>query len=172
MPGKTIYIGSEKQVNRKYYKLVPMRKRIFITGLIAGTLDIIGACLLSYIIRGTLPSRVLKYIASGVFGKDAMNGGTLMMGMGLLFHYLIAFSCTIIFFWCYWRLEFLKRSVLLNAILIALVAWAVTNLVIIPLSRIHPAPFNLVSAGRAVAILILCIGLPISISATKSSKSE
>jgi len=145
-----------------------VKKRIIITGLIAGTLDIIGACVASYWIRGTQPSRVLKYIASGIFGKDASAGGYGMMAMGLIFHYIIAFSCTIIFFWCYRRMDILRKSILVDAVLIALVAWAVTNYLVIPLSRIHPAPFNLTSAARAIGILIVCIGLPISIMAKKS----
>ncbi len=139
-----------------------MWKSIFKTTLIAGTLDITAACIHAYLLRGTMPSRVLKFIASGAFGKEALNGGYGIMAAGLLFHFLIAFSCTAAFFLLYPRLNLLRKSILLNSLLIAVIAWSVTNLFIIPLSKITSAAFDPGRALVAVAILFICIGLPIS----------
>ncbi|HET9747648.1 MAG TPA: hypothetical protein VFP97_18150, partial [Chitinophagaceae bacterium] len=66
-------------------------------GLLAGALDIIAACIHAYLARGTQPQQVLRFIASGVFGKDAANGN-MMIVWGLLFHFLIAISFTLCFF--------------------------------------------------------------------------
>ena len=52
-----------------------MWKQIFKTTIIAGCLDIIAACIQSYILKSSTPDKVLKYIASGVFGKAATSGG-------------------------------------------------------------------------------------------------
>lgn len=142
-------------------------KQIAVTTLIAGTLDIIGACISNFVVSGVLPGRILQFIASGVFGKAAFNGGYGMMAAGLLFHFIIAFACTTVFFLLYPKINFLKKSVWLNAVLIALTAWVVTTQVIIPLSKIPKPPFSFIGAARAIVILIICIGLPISYAANK-----
>ena len=77
-----------------------MRKSFFasalIAGVIAGALDIAAAFIHAYLARGTQPEQVLRYIASGVFGKEAANGN-MMIVWGLLFHFLIAISFTFSF---------------------------------------------------------------------------
>jgi hypothetical protein len=110
---------------------------------------------------------LLKYIASGFFGKDAFSGGFGMMAIGLLVHFVIVFACTVSFFLLYPKLKFFHHNIIINSLLIALVAWAVTNLVIIPMSNITAAPFNFSRAVIGFAILFVCIGLPISIAAKK-----
>jgi hypothetical protein len=144
-----------------------MRKQILITTLIAGCLDLTGACTQAYLSKGITPAVLLKYIGSGIFGKDAFSSGTGVMAIGLLVHFFIVFACTFSFFWLYPKLKFLKHSIIINSLLIALVAWAVTNLIIIPMSNITAAPFNFLKALTGFAILFVCIGLPISISAKK-----
>lgn len=148
-----------------------IKNQILQTGLIAGTLDITAACLNAYISNGVTPDRVLKYIASGAFGKDAYSGGYDMMTLGLLFHFMIAFACTICYFWLYPKLSFLHKNILLSAVLVGIVAWVVTTRMVIPMSQITPPPFNLVKALTAVSILIVCIGLPIAYFADKFYKN-
>ena len=67
-------------------------KVIIIAGIIAGTLDIIAACVHYYIVSdGKNPDVVLKFIASGVFGpRQAFSGGFIMSVLGLVLHYAIA----------------------------------------------------------------------------------
>ena len=57
-------------------------KNILFSGLIAGTLDISAAIL--FLANGNAAG-VLKYIASGAFGKDAFTGGDEMLAWGVLF---------------------------------------------------------------------------------------
>jgi uncharacterized membrane protein YagU involved in acid resistance len=144
-----------------------MWKPIFTTTIIAGTLDILAACTNAYLSAKTTPDIVLKYIACGVFGNSAFAGGVGMMFFGLLFHFIIAFSCTFIFFWLYPKLPFLKQNMMFNAVLIGIIAWIVTNKIIIPLSQIPSSPFNFYQALVAVFILIVCIGVPIAYSAKR-----
>jgi hypothetical protein len=145
-----------------------MRKQILITTLIAGCLDISGASIQAYLSKGITPDVLLKYIGSGIFGKDAFTGGYGVMIIGLLVHFFIVFACTSCFFLLYLKLKFLQHSIIINSLLIALVAWTVTNLIIIPMSNITAAPFNFLRALIGFAILFVCIGLPISISAKKN----
>ena len=139
-----------------------MWKQICKAALIAGCLDIIAACTQAWLAKSIAPDIVLKYIASGVFGKDAFAGGVGMILFGLLVHFLIAFACTLVYFLLYPKIKLLHIHILLSSLFIAVIAWAVTTQLIVPLSKIKPATFNLTKALTAVAILYVCIGLPVS----------
>jgi hypothetical protein len=140
-----------------------MWKQIFKATFIAGSLDIIAACLQAWLTKSTVtPTIVLKYIASGVFGKEAFAGGTGMILFGLFMHFLIAFACTLVYFMIYPKLKLLHQNIFVSALLIAVVAWTITTRLIVPLSKITPPAFNFTKALIAVSILYLCIGLPIS----------
>ena len=91
-----------------------MWKSILTTTIIAGCLDISAACMNAYLSSGVTPDRLLKYIASGLYGKSASTGRFDMMLLGLLVHFIIAFSCTACYFWAYPKLPFLKQNVWLN----------------------------------------------------------
>jgi hypothetical protein len=139
-----------------------MWKQIFKATLIAGCLDITAACTQAWLAKSITPDVVLKYIASGVFGKDAFAGGTGMILSGLLFHFIIAFACTLVYFLAYPKIKVLHVNIFLSSLFIAFIAWAVTTQLLIPLTKIKPGPFNLTKAITAIAILYVCIGLPVS----------
>jgi hypothetical protein len=142
---------------------LPFATALLLTALIAGTLDAIGATT-SYLLRGaTHPENIWKYVASGVFGKTALAGGTDMVIYGLLFHYFIAFMCTLVFFLAYPQIPALARYKYIAGILYALVVWVVTNLVIVQLSRTPKGAFHLQGVLIGMGILVLAIGLPISL---------
>ena len=144
-----------------------MWKQICKAALIAGCLDIIAACTQAWLAKSIAPDIVLKYIASGVFGKDGFAGGVGMILFGLLVHFLIAFACTLVYFMVYPKLKLLHLNILLSSLFIALIAWAVTTQLIVPLSKIKPPPFNLTKVLTAIGILYVCIGLPVSIFAKR-----
>src|ERR1043166_6809794 len=73
-------------------------KTIAWVGLLAGSLDILSAFVQAYLVRGTKPVVVLQYIASAAVGKTAFSGGWEMPLLGLLFHFIIAYSFTALFF--------------------------------------------------------------------------
>jgi hypothetical protein len=136
---------------------------ILLATLIAGTLDILGAFTQFYLMRKMNPAPVvLKYIASGVFGPDAMKGGAGMMIIGLLFHYLIVLGCVLVFYGLYPRVNIMRVNKWITAVVYALLVWAVTNLVIVPLSLVRRGPFNINNALIAMLILVLMIGIPIT----------
>ena len=139
-----------------------MWKSILTTTVFAGTLDILAACLNAYFSNHVMPDIVLKYIASGVFGNAAFSGGTRMVLFGLLFHFIIAFACTAVFYWIYPKVPFFKFSLTVNAVLIAIAAWLVTTKLVIPMSHITPPPVSLSKAFISIFILIVCIGIPIA----------
>lgn len=138
-------------------------------GLLAGTLDISSA-FIKYLIEGKKnPGIILNYIASGIMGPSAMQGGWDIAAFGLLLHYVIAFSFTIALFWLYPRLKLVRFHPLLIGVLYGLFTWLVMNLLVVPNSKITrpPGPFNWNQAIIGALILIVCIGMPISFLARK-----
>ena len=130
--------------------------------LIAGTADILLAFLQHYLLRGTSPLTILKFIASGLLGKAAFTGGNTMAGWGLLIHFLIVFAWTYFFFLAYPKLASLVPNRWLRAALIAVFIWIVMNLVVLPLSRTPATPLQLEGTLLSMAILFLAVGIPIS----------
>jgi len=131
---------------------------VLLTGLFAGMLDAAAAVLI-YEVR---PSRLFQFIASGLFGKEALVGGLLMALWGLILHFLISFTWTYLYFVAFPKFKILARHKILNGFIYGLSIWVVMNLVIIPLSRIQQAPFNLVQSLVGVLILMIAVGLPIT----------
>ena len=62
------------------------------TWFLVGTLDGCGATI-NYLVQGGKDATLIfRYIASAVFGIEAYSGGTGMVLMGILFHYINALS--------------------------------------------------------------------------------
>lgn len=136
-----------------------MLRTILLTGLIAGTLDITAAVLVS----GASLRTVLQYIASAAFGREtAFSGGLWMALVGLLFHYIIAYSWTAFYFFIYPKIRILSRSWILSGLLYGVVVWIVMNLVVVPLTAIPSRPFNPTQALIGCVVLMVAIGLPVS----------
>jgi hypothetical protein len=160
----------DKYKSNSILTILKMKKEILKVTAIAGSLDILAAFCQGYLTSKISPSFILQYIASGVFGKSAFEGGLGIQFMGLLFHFIIAFACVTSYYLVYPKIKYLKINWLLNAFIISVVAWTVTNLLIIPLSQIAVTPFNFSKSLIAITILFFCIGLPISFFAKKFYK--
>lgn len=148
-----------------------MWKPIFKAVLIAGCLDITAAGVQAYS-KGVTPEVLLKYIASGWFGKDAYTGGFELALFGLAVHFFIVFAIAITYFLLSPKLEILQKNIWFSAGLLAVCAWGVTTRVIIPVSRIEAPPFDFVKSLIAITILYFCIGLPIAFFAAKYFKRK
>lgn len=138
--------------------------------LLVGTLDILSAFVDYYLSTYKNPLLILNYIASGALGEAAFSGGAGTMLLGLFFHYLFAFVFTVFFFWFYSRVGLLFRSKIITGILYGIFIWAVMNLVVVQLCK---APHATIAAMKiekvlkAMAILIVMIGLPLAFIASK-----
>jgi len=143
-------------------------RTIFFTALIAAILDLAGA-VINYMISsgGKFPKKILEYIAGGIYGGSALDGSLGMNIKGALLHFLIASIWTVLFFIFYPKIKFFHRSIWVNAVVYGLIVWIVMNLIVLPFSawKAPIVPFKLETAVRAAIILIICVALPISISA-------
>lgn len=131
-------------------------------GLIAGLLDISAAFIQYYSRTGRNPLAVLKFIASGAFGRRALTGGSDMIVWGLVFHFLLALAFAGLFFWMAARLPLLRKAWVGAGIAYGLAVWIVMNGAVVPLSRTPELPLDWPGALIGISILIACIGLPIA----------
>jgi hypothetical protein len=151
----------EKQINSKLITW------ILLTGLVTGTLDILGALLINY---KTPAATIFKFIASGVFGSAAFKGGTVMIYFGALFHYCIAFCWTILFLRFYPKFINQLKIKLVLILVTGLTIWVVMNLIVVPLSRTPQQHFQALGVAEDIAVLILVYGLPFTLIAQKFYK--
>ena len=139
-------------------------KAIFWAALIAGTLDITGACVASWLRAGVTPQRVLQSVASGLLGPAAYTGGSKSAVLGLALHYLIATTWTVVFFLASRKLRFLLRQPIAWGLVYGVIVYAFMNFVVLPLSA-FPQRTPPTLSGRIIGLLIImfCIGLPIAL---------
>ncbi|MFT3935806.1 MAG: hypothetical protein QM726_19415 [Chitinophagaceae bacterium] len=147
-------------------------RTVLLSGLLVGTLDILSAFVDVYFSSGKNPLVVLPFIASGAFGKPALAGGAGMMLIGLLFHYLIAFSFTVFFFWIYKRIGLAAAPWIVTGILYGIFIWLIMNLIVVQLSAAPHAPISAMKWPKIIksALILICmIGLPLSYIAHKAN---
>lgn len=138
---------------------------LLLAGLLVGSLDILAAFTDYYIATGKGPEGVLRYIASGVFGKEAFTGGSSMIFWGLFFHFVIAYSFTVLYYWLYPRVKFISKYPIITAFLYGIFMWIVTTKIVVPLSNVtsSSASFHFWKALKAVMILVVMISIPLTI---------
>ena len=140
---------------------------ILLAGIVAGILDGISAVM----ILGKMNfAGVWKYVASGFFGNDAFAGGNEMVMYGLLFHFIIALSWAITYYLVFAKINFFSNHPILGGLLFGILIWLVMAFLVLPFSAIPKRTFSVIGAIKNAAILMLCVGLPISIITNKLGK--
>lgn len=140
---------------------------IVLGGLVAGVLDITDAIVFTAV-RGGSPVRMLKYIASGLLGPGALQGGPATAALGLLLHFVIATGATAVFVVASLRVPALLRQPLVSGPIYGIVVFIVMNAVVLPLSLVRRGPMTL-NAGfvNLVFAHIFLVGLPIALVASR-----
>mgnify|MGYP000070611103 CR=1 FL=1 len=142
------------------------------SGLVAGLLDATAGVIVYFIWFKLNPLQVLQYIAMGVFGPESMEGGFPMVLAGLVFHFIIAYTCAVIYFYIYPKISFLREKYILSGLLFGLGIWAIMNLIIVPASNIPASPFDLGLAIVGIVWHTTLVGLPIAIITHKFYESR
>ena len=145
-------------------------KTIFWGGLIAGTMDITGACVVSWFRAGVLPIRVFQSVASGFYGPVSSQLGWKTAIVGLISHYCIATIWTTVYYVASRKIAFLISQPIISGILYGVFVHFFMTQVVVPLSAIGRRPFNLKGSLIGMTIIIFCIGLPIAFIVRKFSK--
>ncbi|HEY4109619.1 hypothetical protein [Puia sp.] len=146
----------------------PFYKRLFLTVLIAGSLDLTYAYTAGYIRNGRLSTKMFQYIAGGALGlKNSLNGGVPVILLGIFFHYFIVTCFTLFFFFLYRKNRIFGLNKYIAGLLYGFFIWSVMNLVVLPLSALPSATVNIEKALLDAVLLGVVIGLPVSLSASR-----
>jgi hypothetical protein len=139
-------------------------KAILLAGLIAGTLDITDAFVL-WGIRGVSPVRILQSIASGLLGKDALQGGMATAALGAFLHYFMTTMMAAAYYIAAQRLPLLVRNAIPCGLAYGVVLYFFMNFVVLPLSAFPGNPHALSPGPLINGLLIhsLGVGLPIAL---------
>ncbi len=143
---------------------------VFWAGLIAGTLDLTGACVVSWLRASVTPVRVFQSVASGVFGSASFGGGAKTAALGVVFHFIIATTAAAVYYLASRKLAFLINHTIIAGILYGVLVYLFMNFVVLPLSAVPMRPVALSGRIIGMLIIILCIGLPIAIIVRRLSK--
>jgi hypothetical protein len=133
-------------------------RTIAITGFIVGAMDITSAIIIT-ISRGSTVTRLMQFIASGLLGPKAFQGGTGTFVLGLGLHFVIAFSLVAVFYAASRSLAFLRRQAVVSGLVYGLIVFGVMNLIVLPLSAAKPR-HSLTGDLIQIGIHMFVIGLP------------
>ena len=143
-------------------------KTVLLTGLFVGTTDIVSAFITVWVKNGKFASLLFHYIAGGLLGLDkSMQGGNGVAFLGLFFHYFIACSFTLFFFWIFKHVKLLSFNKYLVGMLYAVFVNLMMEQVILRLTPIQAKPFNLEVTFISWVVLGVVFGIPIVYNAYK-----
>ena len=131
---------------------------IALGGGVAGTLDLLQACVL---FGWDIP----LVIAGGLLGRNAFHGGAGTYILGVLLHYFIACSAAATYYAASRKLHFLVEHPLVCGLFFGAAVQEVMNLIVLPLSALHSrGPYSLHDLLLGLAVHMVVVGLPISFS--------
>lgn len=130
-------------------------------GFIAGTLDLLQACIL---FGWDIP----KVIAGGLLGPGAIQGGAGMYVLGVTLHYFIACSATATYYAASRKLRFLVEYPLVCGLFFGAAVQEVMNLIVLPLCALHArGPYELHDLIQGLLVHMVIVGLPVAYSVRK-----
>lgn len=109
---------------------------ILLGGVVAGTLDVAAASLIS----GKDPGFILQFIGSGLIGKAAFDGGTGSMMLGLALQELMGIIIAAVFVLASLKLPWLRRRWVAAGLTYGVGIYIVMNYVVLPLSAVGRFP--------------------------------
>ena len=145
-------------------------RAIFWAGLIAGTLDLTGACVVAWLRTGATPVRIFQTVASGLYGPASFTGGAKTAVMGVVLHFIIATTWAAVYYLASRRLSFLIDQTIIAGVLYGVLVWLFMNFVVLPMSAVIKRPVPLSARIIGMLIIVFCIGLPIAFIVRRFSK--
>jgi len=135
-------------------------RKILLATLVAGTLDILSACVYT-LIAGRAPINMLKGLASAILGDGAVKGVAGVALVGLLLHFAIMAVMAAFFVIVADRTPIPKSRWLIAGIAYGIGLWAVMNLIVLPL-RFGWHPFTALGLTEQFFSHIVLVGIPIA----------
>jgi uncharacterized membrane protein YagU involved in acid resistance len=139
-------------------------------GLVAGTLDIVYACLFWALKRDVPAQQILQSVAAGLLGKASFEGGAATAALGLALHFLIALSMSAVYYLVSRRWPRLWQRPVLCGAGYGLLLYAIMNYVVVPLSAAGPGSKDPLWVTLSIAVHMLLIGIPIALAVRRASQ--
>jgi hypothetical protein len=141
---------------------------VVLAGTICGVLDLISATAL-FLSKGGTFERLLQFIASGALGESSFRGVKKTAALGLLFHFVIAFTAAAIYYAASRSLPFLIAQPVICGILYGALIHLFMTFITIPLSRAPKRKFSASSFLSQLAVHMFVVGLSISLTVARFS---
>jgi hypothetical protein len=118
-------------------------------------------------LKGINPLLVWQGVASGLLGERAFRDGWVAGGLGVLFHFAIAFSAATAFVEACHALPFLAQAYWISGPVYGVLVFLAMNLIVVPLSARPKRPASLQGLIIQLIIHVLFVGLPIAMAANR-----
>lgn len=144
---------------------------VALAGLMAGALDLTFAFVFYGIRVGVDPASILRGIASGVLGPDAMRLGSWVVALGALLHFGIALCAAFVFYAASFGIAVLTRRPLLSGAAFGVAMYLAMHFIVIPLSRI---PFHLPKLPSVIGELcshVFLFGMVIALGVARARRT-
>ena len=138
-----------------------MGRTIAIATLVAGTLDILFAMILTLIYGREIPG-MLRYVASGPF-PAAIEMGTAGAVIGLITHFVLIAIMAAAFMLAARQWPALTQKPIQWGIIYGLATYVVMNWIVVPLRFETPLPPKPMSIATQLFAHIVLVGLPIAL---------
>ena len=137
---------------------------IAVGGGIAGTLDLLQACIL-------FGWHIPLVISAGLLGRQAIHGGVAVYILGVVLHFFIACSATAIYYAASRKLIFLTQHPLVCGLFYGITVDLVMSYIVLPISALHArGPYELHDVLLGLGVHMVVVGLPISFSVRRFAK--
>jgi len=144
---------------------------IFWGGLLAGIFDITQA-FIGFGFLGAKPFRILQHIAGGVFGARSMQMGWTSAALGLGFHFTVAFTAAAVYYLASRGLRVMVEHAVICGLIYGELVFLFMYFVVLPLTPLGPAKFNIVSYITGPVGHTVLVGLPIALSVRRFAGSN
>ena len=131
-------------------------------GLLAGTLDILYACVFWALKADVAPTRIFQSVAAGLLGPASFEGGSVTAALGLVLHFFIACTMAVTYYLAARRWPILARRPVPLGIAYGVLLYVVMNHLVVPLSAADSGSSDPVWIGLSIAVHAFLVGLPIA----------
>ena len=136
--------------------------------LAVGVLDGLDAIVFFGLRYGVKPARIFRSIAAGLLGREAVRDNVAAAWLGAGLHFVVACGIVTTYVLVSRWIPVLRRHPWICGPLYGVAAFAVMNLVVLPLSAIGATPqFTTASLINGIAIHMFGVGLPSALAASR-----
>jgi uncharacterized membrane protein YagU involved in acid resistance len=140
---------------------------IFLGGVIAASIDIAAACLIS----GRSPAFIMQAIAGGLLGRDSFQGGMATVILGAVLQEFMGILIAAIYVVSSKTIPGLLRHWIPSGIAYGVIIFFVMNYVVVPLSALRSAPHFTPGKFAANMAAMLLFGLVVAFFARRIGTS-